>query len=87
MPPRGRKKLGDEKAAELLQFLADVPSCSATRVDETQHRGRVLDAARTAGGIARFPVRCRIDTPTELEYFKHGGVLNYVLRSLAKPDA
>jgi aconitate hydratase len=39
------------------------------------------------GRIARFPVRCRIDTPTELEYFKHGGVLNYVLRSLAKPAA
>jgi aconitate hydratase len=39
------------------------------------------------GRIARFPVRCRIDTPTELEYFKHGGVLNYVLRSLAKQDA
>jgi aconitate hydratase len=37
------------------------------------------------GRIARFPVRCRIDTPTELEYFKHGGVLNYVLRSLARP--
>ena len=39
------------------------------------------------GRIARFPVRCRIDTPTELEYFKHGGVLNYVLRSLAAPAA
>ena len=39
------------------------------------------------GRIARFPVRCRIDTPMELEYFKHGGVLNYVLRSLAKPAA
>ena len=38
------------------------------------------------GRIARFPVRCRIDTPMELEYFKNGGVLNYVLRSLAKPD-
>jgi len=38
------------------------------------------------GRIARFPVRCRIDTPTELEYFKHGGVLNYVLRSLAAPE-
>jgi aconitate hydratase len=36
------------------------------------------------GRIARFPVRCRIDTPTELEYFKQGGVLNYVLRSLAR---
>ena len=39
----------------------------------------------TDGRIARFPVRCRIDTPTELEYFKNGGVLNYVLRNLARP--
>ncbi len=39
------------------------------------------------GRIARFPVRCRIDTPTELEYFKNGGVLNYVLRNLARGAA
>ncbi len=39
------------------------------------------------GRIARFPVRCRIDTPTELEYFKNGGVLNYVLRNLASSAA
>ena len=39
------------------------------------------------GRIARFPVRCRIDTPTELEYFKNGGVLNYVLRNLAAAKA
>jgi len=36
------------------------------------------------GRIARFPVRCRIDTPTELEYFRNGGVLNYVLRNLVR---
>ena len=36
------------------------------------------------GKIARFPVRCRIDTATELTYFNNGGVLNYVLRNLAK---
>lgn len=39
------------------------------------------------GRIARFPVRCRIDTPTELEYFKNGGILNYVLRNLARAEA
>ncbi|MBA3812002.1 MAG: aconitate hydratase AcnA [Caulobacteraceae bacterium] len=39
------------------------------------------------GRIARFPVRCRIDTPTELTYFKNGGVLNFVLRKLAKAPA
>ena len=39
------------------------------------------------GRIARFPVRCRIDTPTELQYFKAGGVLNFVLRNLAREAA
>jgi aconitate hydratase len=39
------------------------------------------------GKIARFPVRCRIDTATELAYFRNGGVLNYVLRNLAKSAA
>jgi aconitate hydratase len=38
------------------------------------------------GRIARFPVICRIDTPTELDYFKAGGVLNYVLRNLARAE-
>ncbi len=40
-------------------------------------------ATRTTGEIATFAVRLRIDTPTEVEYFRHGGVLNYVLRQLA----
>ncbi len=41
----------------------------------------------TDGKIARFPVRCRIDTATELAYFRNGGVLNYVLRNLAREAA
>jgi aconitate hydratase len=36
------------------------------------------------GRMARFPVRCRIDTATELEYFKAGGVMPFVLRNLAR---
>ncbi|HEY2179489.1 MAG TPA: aconitate hydratase AcnA [Caulobacteraceae bacterium] len=39
------------------------------------------------GKIARFPARCRIDTATELEYFRNGGVLNFVLRNLARQAA
>jgi aconitate hydratase len=30
----------------------------------------------------RFPVRVRIDTPEELAYYRHGGILQYVLRQL-----
>ena len=33
---------------------------------------------------ARFPVTCRIDTQTELDYFRAGGVMPYVLRNLAR---
>ncbi len=39
------------------------------------------------GKMARFPVRCRIDNQTELDYFKAGGVMPYVLRNLARGDA
>ena len=28
------------------------------------------------------PVRCRIDTPIEIDYYRHGGILPYVLRQL-----
>jgi aconitate hydratase len=33
-----------------------------------------------------FTVICRIDTPNEIDYYKHNGILQYVLRSLLKPD-
>jgi aconitate hydratase len=31
-----------------------------------------------------FPALCRIDTPKELEYYKNGGILQYVLRKMNK---
>ncbi len=34
------------------------------------------------GQIKRVSVLCRIDTPIEVEYYKHGGILPYVLREL-----
>ncbi len=43
-----------------------------------------LSATRTNGDVVTFDVRLRIDTPTEAEYFRHGGVLNFVLRHLAQ---
>jgi len=36
------------------------------------------------GGVREEPVICRIDTLDEVEYFRHGGILQYVLRSLLK---
>ncbi len=41
-------------------------------------------ATRASGERVEFEVRLRIDTPTEAEYYRHGGVLNFVLRQLAQ---
>ncbi len=47
---------------------------------------RVL-ARSDAGKVTEFEVRLRIDTPKELEYYRHGGILQYVLRQLAHSGA
>jgi len=49
---------------------------------ETVPRVR-LTATRSDGEEVEFEVRLRIDTPTEADYYRHGGVLNFVLRQLA----
>jgi len=36
------------------------------------------------GKTTEFKVRLRIDTPKELDYYQHGGILHYVLRQLAQ---
>ena len=41
-----------------------------------------VQAVREDGTEELFQVRVRIDTPTEGEYYAHGGILQYVLRSL-----
>jgi aconitate hydratase len=41
-----------------------------------------LRIARKDGGVEDVPVRCRIDTPIEIDYYQHGGILPYVLRQL-----
>ena len=39
--------------------------------------------ARGAAGEIRFPVQVLLLTPKEIEYYRHGGILHYVLRQLA----
>ncbi len=44
----------------------------------------VLNIARPDGQTTAVPVVSRIDTLDEIEYFRNGGILHYVLRGLAK---
>jgi aconitate hydratase len=61
---------------------------SITGLDPLNHGETVprvtLHVTRDNGESTTFEVRLRIDTPTEAEYFRHGGVLNFVLRQLAQ---
>jgi aconitate hydratase len=42
----------------------------------------IAEIVAADGGLKRIPLVCRIDTLDELDYFKHGGILQYVLRHL-----
>jgi aconitate hydratase len=46
--------------------------------------GDVPKEITVRAGSVEFTARVRIDTPMEAEYFRHGGILSYVLRQLAR---
>ncbi len=46
--------------------------------------GKMLSV--TASNGKKFEVRARLDTPNEVDYFKNGGILVYVLRQMLKGD-
>ena len=63
--------------------LTGAETITITGIADNLTPGKLLEATTLADGKAkRFRVRCRIDTPLELAYFRHGGVLNYVLRGI-----
>jgi aconitate hydratase A / 2-methylisocitrate dehydratase len=43
----------------------------------------IAEIVASDGGLKYLPLICRIDTLDELDYFKNGGILHYVLRQLA----
>ena len=61
---------GKESYTLLLEQLAPQGQLTVRVTDNNQTR--------------EFNVRVRIDTPKEMEYYRHGGILHYVLRHLAK---
>jgi aconitate hydratase len=47
------------------------------------HQRLIAEIVSGNGTLKRIPLICRIDTLDELDYFKNGGILQYVLRQLA----
>ncbi|MFK0088350.1 aconitate hydratase AcnA [Pseudomonas sp. NPDC090755] len=58
----------------------DILGLSKARI--TPHMPLTLKISRQDGSQALIEVLCRIDTLNEVEYFKSGGILHYVLRQL-----
>ena len=53
--------------------------------DALQPRQKVRVTARKPDGTtSEFDTTCRVDTPVEVEYYRHGGMLPFVLRHLAQ---
>jgi aconitate hydratase len=55
------------------------------RLNSKFENGRTVAVVATSadGKKKKFEAEIRIDTPQEIEYYKHGGILQYVLRQLA----
>jgi len=51
--------------------------------DLKPHQRLIAEIVAGNGTLKRVPLICRIDTLDELDYFKNGGILQYVLRQLA----
>jgi aconitate hydratase len=75
LPGQSRESLG--LSGEELYSIEGIASGLAPRKKLTVR-------AQSAAGEQHFEVLARIDTAVELEYYKHGGILQFVLRELMK---
>ena len=71
--------------AETLGLVGD-ETFSITGVEQLNEgitpRDVAVSAVRPDGSVVEFDAHLRIDTPGEADYFRNGGILPYVLRSL-----
>ena len=64
--------------------IYDFPGLTALLAAKFANGRTIAVQAKGAdGAVKQFKAKVRIDTPQEIEYFEHGGILQYVLRQLA----
>jgi aconitate hydratase len=73
--------LGNDSAVSL--GITGDEEISITGLDDIHPQQELtLEIKRSDGTKRQIKVKSRIDTPIEVDYFKHGGILPYVLREL-----
>ena len=66
--------------------LTGQESFEITGFNGVDARSAVVVATPASGSPIRFEVRVRIDTPKELEYFRHGGILHVRAAPARRPE-
>jgi aconitate hydratase len=74
-------QFAEGESAESLG-LSGEEEFSITGLADPLNAGELPRTVSVRAGDVEFEARVRIDTPKEAEYFRHGGILQYVLRSL-----
>ncbi|MEA2298794.1 MAG: aconitate hydratase [Solirubrobacteraceae bacterium] len=74
-------QFADGETAASLGLTGEEEFAISGVADELE-AGRLPVHAAVRAGSCEFQVRVRIDTPKEADYFRHGGILRYVLRQL-----
>ncbi|CAA9543407.1 MAG: Aconitate hydratase [uncultured Thermoleophilia bacterium] len=64
--------------------LSGTEEFSITGLAEPLNAGGLPRTVTVQAGDVTFDARVRIDTPKEADYFRHGGILRFVLRQLAQ---
>ena len=86
LPPRTRRiPIAGQSAESLgLDGTETFSITGLTALNEgTTPRTVAVTAQKADGSAVSFDAVVRIDTPGEADYFRHGGILQYVLRQLA----
>jgi len=69
-------------SAETLGLTGDETFDITVPADIGPQQRLTLVMTRKDGSTREIPVLCRIDTPIEVDYYRHGGILPFVLREL-----
>ena len=62
--------------------LYEIEGVEAALGAEGEARSVTVRARKEDGSTTEFRALVRVDTPQEAEYYRHGGILQYVLRQL-----
>ncbi|MFM8205399.1 MAG: aconitate hydratase AcnA [Actinomycetales bacterium] len=73
-------QFNDGETAASLGLVGD-ETFEITGVTELNN-GKIPASVSVTAGTKKFTARVRIDTPGEADYYRHGGIMQYVLRSL-----